>query len=188
MFGYLIGNAQSENDTMDLANYNVNAELLEKMFYKKLNSYRKEKGIPEYIADPVSLMAAEYNNSHCLIYNIVRKGHPHLNSEPVNGLNLYTPQDRLNYFSNISGYSEREIVVEYSDWCDLCNQRITYNDYVDDFAKWIQEKLDSEIGNNGKYIAVKFSLRIPLPSEGYAEGLPRFVTTVTLTKDGYNVN
>ena len=72
LFGYLIGNAQSENDTMDLANYNVNAELLENMFYKKLNSYRKEKGIPEYItADPVSLMAAEYNNSHFLIYGIV---------------------------------------------------------------------------------------------------------------------
>lgn len=187
MFGYLIGNAQSENDTMDLANYNVNAELLEKMFYKKLNSYRKEKGIPEYItADPVSLMAAEYNNSHFLIYNRMRSEHIHLNSEPVNGLNLYTRQDRLNYFSNISGYSEREIVTEYSDGCDLCNQRITYNDYVDDFAKWIQEDLDSEIGNNSKYIAVKFSLRIN--PDNFFKGLPRFITTVILTKDGYNVN
>jgi hypothetical protein len=186
LFTCLFANAQSENDTIDLANINV--ELIEEMFYEKLNSFRKEKGIPTYIIDPISIMTAEYNNLHYLTYNVLRDGHLHLNDEPVNGLILNTPQDRLNYFSGILGYGERDIVVEYSYYWLECSMDGTYKEYVDDFATWIQKKLDSEIGDGAKYIGVKFSFKSNI--DAYLNGhlFPDITTTVTFTKDAFNVN
>jgi hypothetical protein len=188
LFTHLIANAQSENDTIDLANINV--ELIENMFYEKLNSFRKEKGMPTYIIDPISIMTAEYNNLHYLTYNVLRDGHLHLNAEPVNGLILNTQQDRLNYFSGILRYSERDKVVEYSDCWSECSMNGTYKEYVDDFCAWIQKDMDSEIGYGagGKYIGVKFSFKsnIDLYSNGHL--FPDIVTTVTLSKDAYNAN
>lgn len=186
LLSHLIANAQSENDTIDLANINV--ELIEEMFYEKLNSFRKEKSRPTYIIDPISTMAAEYNNLHYLTYNILRSGHIHLNIESINGLILNTPQDRLNYFSGVLGHGERDIVVEFSDCKVVSTIKTTYKEYVDDFAIWIQKILDSEFGNDSKYIGVKFSFKSN--SDEWVNGhlFPDITTTVTFSKDSYNVN
>ena len=64
----------------------------------------------------------------------------------------------------------------------------TYKEYVDDFSAWIQKDMDSEIGDGAKYIGVKFSFKSNIDTYVNGHLFPDIVTTVTLSKDAYNVN
>lgn len=93
VFVSLIGLSQTKNDTVDFKN--VNHALLNQLILEKCNQERVKVGADPLIKDKTCFMAAQYQSNYTSHFLIAT----HYNDNPFQGIKLYSPEDRVNYFS-----------------------------------------------------------------------------------------
>jgi hypothetical protein len=146
--------SQSPDDYIDLDS--LNYSMIMDGILKDLNSYRKSYGLPELIYKKVNHLASDYHTKYLVEYGEKNKIH----SRVFQGVLLKTPQDRVNYYSNIMNEVPNDIKIRCSHYTINNYQNIlddtyeNYNKRIVNYVKGFSEFYDSDT----KYIGVSVNI------------------------------